>query len=78
MEVGHAAKALGFDISEEELDKAFLEMDGMKGDGRVRLPEFENWWNESHSELHDKFTHEIRVGGDLKSINEMGGGSMFG
>jgi len=76
-EIGHAARALGMDISDEHLNTAFQEMD-VSGDGRVKLEEFEKWWNESHSELHKKFTQEMSIGADWETLKKAGGGAMFG
>jgi len=78
-EVGHAAAALGTDISDGALAEAFEEMD-VDGNGKVRLPEFEKWWNESSSELHEKFAQEVTLGGrgDLEDLKKAGSGAMFG
>ena len=77
-EVLHAAEKLGFPMTNEELDKAFAIMD-KSGDGRVSLPEFEQWWNEGddgglHKKMHDEFVFAK----DIKDLKSLGGGALLG
>jgi hypothetical protein len=62
IEIGQAAKALGFPMTPEELDEAFRGMD-TTGDGRVKLEEFETWWkDEAQSPLRLELQKDFKLG----------------
>ena len=79
-EVGHAAKALGFEMTPTLLDEAFSGMNTTK-DGRVTLEQFEKWWNSpsNHSPLHEQLHKEIMLGAkDVKGLAGVGSGALLG
>lgn len=79
-EVADAAKALGFPLKNDELDKVFKAMD-QNGNGRVSLEEFVSWWNndKDRSVLHQKLRDQLKVGGKkTEDLKELGTGTFFG
>jgi len=58
-EITRIARILGINLSEDQLQDAFTELD-RNGDGRVSLEEFEDWWNQDlGSVFHKKLAQEL-------------------
>ena len=78
-EVQQVATALGFQLSPEEVDAAFREMDHDL-DGKVGYEAFEKWWHQSPSSPFRKLLSKelglmMLCQDDMKSL---GGGTLFG
>lgn len=78
-EVGEVAEVLGFPMTDEELSKAFQELD-RDGNGRISLEEFEHWWNHDEEFAFRKsLSQELGIGGFRKEdIKRMGSGIFLG
>lgn len=77
-EMGEISSVLGFPMPEEELDKAFKEID-TSGDGRISFEEFESWWNDIDSEFKKRLVSELKLGSDsIDDLKQMGGGALLG
>lgn len=58
-ELGQISRDLGFNISKEELESAFLELDKNRN-GRVSFEAFEDWWNRDEgNKFHKKLAKEL-------------------
>lgn len=75
-EMGQLSVALGFPLTEKEVDLAFVDMDTSR-DGRVTMDEFEAWWNRSADTLfHRELAKELGV--KLHPKKDLGSGIMLG
>jgi hypothetical protein len=58
-EIAQVAQILGINLSEKQLDEAFVELD-KDVDGVVTLEEFEDWWNQDlGSDFHKQLAKEL-------------------
>jgi glycerol-3-phosphate dehydrogenase len=78
-EVDEVATTLGFKMSQQEVDRAFREMD-KQGRGRISLDDFADWWaNSSSSPFHKKLTSELGLKAMThQQLKNIGPGTMFG
>ena len=78
-EIADVAAALGFPMKDDELKKAFKQMD-KNDNGRVTLDEFIDYWNhDTDSVYRTKLANELGVGGKAPAdINDIGTGTMLG
>lgn len=74
MEVGELASVLGIELTEDELNVAFSEMD-QNGNDRVDFEEFETWFeNSKDSFFYQRLSQEL----GLESLKKMGPGALLG
>lgn len=78
-ELEEVATILGFNMSQQEVDKAFKEMDENKN-GRVSMEEFTGWWTKSKSSpFRKKLSEQLGLKAlSSKDLKDLGPGIMFG
>lgn len=60
-ELDRISRDLGFQIANEEIKHAFLDLD-TDGDGRISVEEFEDWWNRDlGNAFHKKLAKELGI-----------------
>ena len=78
-ELEEVAAILGFNMSVEDVDKAFAEMDREKK-GRVSIDDFTAWWTKSpNSPFRKKLSEQLGLkAASSEELQNMGPGIMFG